>query len=247
MGTQILTLGSDAEADATFYIPPVWDGLLGWFFINDNRVKAARNLRGDRDPAKVMGSPLFDAVAGTFQGNQDYLQTDIVETEAMTIFSVIRSDDTRVDVAHMPMFYGTYRSPAANGGGDTFGVGLHLSQSALRAIGARGNSVEDDVVAVAQLGMADVTQWQLIRHEVEAGVGVNRIYNRTLGLSADSGAPLPRLRSTGKFRIGSGYHEYGGACQVPVWVPYNRILSPDECEETEADIREKMAERGIIV
>lgn len=247
MGTQVIVTDVDAEATASFYAVPVWDGLLGWFFISDTRDKARRNLRGDRNSAVVVGAPTFDSESGSFQGNEDFLQTDIEETEAMTIFAVIRSDDTRVDVDHMPMFYGTYQSPAAIGGGNTFGVALHVSQTALRSIGARGTSTADDTFGLAQIGGTDVTDWQLIRHEVEAGTGVNRLYNRTTNQSANSGTAAPRLRSTGKFRIGSGYSEYGGSCRVRALALFDRVLSAEESAAVEADIRRELARRGITV
>lgn len=248
MGTQIVAKNVNAESFALKYAAPVRRGLEAWHFLNTDLVKAARNYAPGKPNAKVIGEPTVQANFMQFKSLSNFLQTDVKESAAMTIFAVVRCVDTMVDDAHKPMFLGTFRSMAADGSGETFGVSLYANGVTSLVGGAsRGTSVADDTSSGAGLSGHDFTKFALIVQEVYAGPMQNRITNATAGVSATGSSSAPRYPSAGVMRIGSGYHQFSGAGEIAFAALYSVSLDADEIAAVVADIRRYMATRGVVV
>lgn len=236
-----------AEAVAKKFLPPVSTALLSWHFLNGSLEKAARNYALNRPDASVVGTPVASANYVSFKSLSNFLQTQHEETTSGTFFLVARTTDTLADVAHRPMFFGTFTSPAAAGGGSTFGVSMAATAAAsIAANAARGTSVSDDGSYPATLTTETPSNWSLYSMTV-SNVEGTKLTNETTGATVTSGAGVNRFRSTGKHRIGSGFGTYEGTSDIALWAAYGGILNAGGIADTVAMIRAYMAPRSIAV
>lgn len=254
MGTRITAKGVYAEDYALEYSPPVRRGLEAWHFLNTSAAKGARNYAPGKPQARIVGTPGENAAFLQFKGERDFIQTEVAESAGHTFFFVARSSDTLADIDTRPMFYGTYRSPAADGSGETFGVGAWVhAPGQINQSGTRGNSNADDTSWGAALTNNDVATWALYVGIVDPGMQPHRLMNKTKGTQAATVVPtMPRFLSTGRYRIGSGYGgtgytAYKGTCEMALWACYSQVLTGTEIDAVVANVRAYMARRGITV
>ncbi len=249
MGTRLIAKDIDAEDTAVEYMAPVRRGLEAIHFMNKSGAKAAKNYAPGKPNGVFVGSPLItDPQYIRAKGNEAYVQTQVIETRAMTIFSVIRTLDALTGNATQPMFYGTFSSPPADGsGGLTFGVGLYR-QTNLTAVASRGTNTTNHQSGAVSLASPAAATWHLIVQEVGVGTAEEtRVTSKTNGASSTSNNNLPRYPSRGTFRIGSGYSNYAGHLEIAFCQIHNVLLATSEIDAITADIRAHMARRGIVV
>lgn len=226
---------------------PVPD-LEALYLLDTSVGKASRNFAPRRPGGACVGDLVFEAsTPPQFDGLVKYVQTSTGETAEHTIFSVVLFEDTGVDDAHRPMFYGTFRSQAAAGGGLTFGQSLYIIGGAnnLTLAATRGTDVSNDTaVGTAIVGFPSGS-YALIADRVSATK--SELFNLTSGISNSANFATPRFLSTGKYRIGSGSEQFGGLCRVASWWKFPRALSNGEMDLMAAVVREREARWGRIV
>lgn len=251
MGTRLIAKDLDAEDTAIEYLAPVRRGLECIHFINKKAAKAARNYAPGKANGEFIGTPLAaDDLSIRMKGLSSYVQTQVREARAMTVFIVARTQDTLSGQANQPMFYGTFRSAPADGtDGTTYGVSMYSDSATTVSGGAgRGASVADHEPGGLALATS-IGTWALYVHRV--GVGSeerNILKNATTG--AQSQNPIvtkPRYPSRGLLRIGSGYSQFSGHCDVAFFQAHSVELTTDEIDIIVADIRSHMARRGLNV
>lgn len=248
MGTQIVAKGVSGESFALKYAAPVRRGLEAWHFLNTDLVKAARNYAPGKPNAKVIGEPIIQPNFMQFKSLSNFLQTQVMESAAMTIFAVVRCFDTMADDAHKAMFLGTFRNDAAAGGGETFGVSMYTNNpTSLIGAASKGNTVDNDTASGAGLSNHDFSKFALVVQEVSAGTAPTRITNATTGVTVIGNSTLPRFPSVGLMRIGSGYHQFAGTGEIAFAALYSESLTATEIAAVVADIRRYMETRGIVV
>ncbi|MGU3496339.1 hypothetical protein ACLBXM_20045 [Xanthobacteraceae bacterium A53D] len=249
MGTRIIAKDADAEDTAAEYLASVRRGLEAIHLLNKSAAKAAKNYAPGKPNGVFVGSPLAAGGADMqLQSLSAYVQTQVVEAERMTIFGVVRSTDTFAGTSTRPMYWGTFQSPAAAGGGDTYGVGCYSNASNQHTgTGGKGTSHSDHTSGPASIA-GTVGNWALLCHEVGVGTGrETRITNMTTGASAITSNGLPRFLSTGRLRIGSGYTSFAGQSNMALWWAHSVLLTTDEIAAVAVEIRALMARRGITV
>lgn len=237
-----------AEGFATKFLPPVSEGLLAWHFLNGSLEKAARNYAIGKPDASIVGAPTIGAGSVGFKGLANFLQTSIEEVTTGTYYMIGKTTDTRADNAHNPMYFGTFQSPAASGGGNTFGVSMAWSSpSVISGFASRGTSTADDTSAAAQLTNLNPNTWALYCLRTP-GVGQgNVLTNLTTGAEAVGPAGADRLRSTGRFRIGSGYQTYEGLCDMAHWSAFAGYHTTEQMAAVYKTLKPYAAKWGITV
>lgn len=252
MGTQILGKDIDAEDDVAEYLAPVRRGLEAIHFMNKIPGKVAKNYAPGKPNGVFVGSPvLIGAQSVRTKSLSTYVQTQVREARAMTIFSVVRTQDTLADNATRPMFYGTFRSLPADGttADTTFGISLFAASATQYSAGAgRGNSLADHTSGPATLTVAPGS-WALMIHRTGVGASEDTIVrNETAGTQAqNASSALPRYPSLGLLRIGSGYTQFAGHADMAFFQAHSVALTTDEIATVVADVRTHMARRGVTI
>lgn len=242
MGIQLLAKGVDAEAWAVEYNAPVRRGLEGLFFLNGSLEKLARNYAPGKPAATIMGAPVANANYGTFKGMVNYLQTQIAETESMTLFVIGKAVVVAGDVDQAPMLLGSYNVGALSG------VSIYLpTDQSIRGTAGYGNDDASNINASVGFAGVTVSNWQLYS-VVISPTGVSTIAH-TANLSATGPNPgMPRRLAGRLLRIGSGYSTaLKGVCDLAVAQIHNIAMTPEERNATVADLRAYAARRGIVV
>lgn len=253
MGTRITAKGVFAEDFALEYSPPVRRGLEAWHFLNTSAAKAARNYAPGKPQAQIVGTPGVNADYLAFKSTVNFIQTEVRESAGQTVFYVARSMDSMAGNDTKPMFYSTYQSPAVSGVGNTYGVsGYGNGVGVLVQSGARGNDLTNHTSAGVSIAGNDFAKWALYVGVVEPGLAPHRAINKTQGIASAGAMPtLPRLITSGKFRIGSCYTgawaPFAGTCEMALWACYSEVLTTPEIDAVVANIRAYMARRGITV
>lgn len=250
MGTAITAKNSNAEnAGMRKFIPPVTRNLEAWHFLNTDVTKAATNYAiGGKGDAVVVGAPLEFPDHIQFKGLANFLQTEVPESATQTVFSVVRTKDTLVDLDHLPAFYGNYRS--ATNGGSYLAVpsgGTTLTKVATR-FNSTGN-VTASPVSLAIPAAVEIGEWSLIVDITKANF--NAVQNATKSTSSErTDETFGRKVSSEPYRIGSIYEAsslWRGTADMALWAYYSTELTPSEIALVIARIRAYMLQRHSIV
>jgi hypothetical protein len=252
MGTAFIAKNSNAEnSGLRKFIPPVTRNLEAWHFLNTDVMKAARNYAMDKPDAQVIGAPAEFGSYIQFKGQANYLQTQVADATTQTIFSVIRSKDTLVDVAHSPAFYGTY-STAALGGA----LYWDSTNAALVKTGARYSDAGQTTQTSAPISQSAASNqiaigdWSLIVDVTKSDF--NRSINATKNSTRTSASvTYGRAPASVPFRVGSAYPGsslWAGTADMAMWAHYSTELTDAEIAAVIARIRAYMSQRhGIVV
>lgn len=249
MGTAIIAKNSDAEnSGMRKFIPPVTRNLEAWHFLNTSVSKAAINYAVGKPDAAVVGAPSEFADYIQFKGLSNYLQTQTADYETQTIFSVIRTKDTLVDISHSPSFYGNYSSE---------GVGCYLAwdvaSASLFKTAARYTDAAKTVVSSSPTSllstMINMGAWSLVIDRTKAGF--NGVMNATTNSERTrTDTTFGRALSAKTFRIGSlypGASQWTGTADMALWAHYSTELADSEIAAIVARIRAYMSRRrGIL-
>lgn len=245
MGVSIKAKDVDAESYAVEYSAPVRRGLQGIHFLNQSVEKAAHNYAPGKTSGTVAGAPVPSAGYLTCTNMANYIQTDVVESDLMTIFVAARAATDGTDSATRAMFTSTFRGVAADGG-VAQGVGVYVSAAnSINGFAGFGADAAGDTRESAVITDTP-TAWGLYMVQVSAGAVSVRDFTRNLTATENSAAG--RRKTTSKLRIGSGYTYAGsGQCNVGVWQAHDVVLTESEIQTTVADLRAYMLRKGVTV
>lgn len=252
MGTAITAKNSNAEnSGMRKFFPPVTRNLEAWHFLNTDVAKAATNYAWGKPDAVVVGAPLEFSDYIQFKGLANYLQTEVAESATQTVFSVIRTKDTRIGLDHLPAFYGNYRS--ASNGGSYLAIpagAASLTKVACRFTDMGQTAVTSSPVSLGAPAAVNLGEWSLVVDITKAGF--NAIQNATMSTSAErTDTTYGRKVSSEPYRIGSIYEAsslWKGTADMAMWAHYSTELTTSEIAAVVARIRAYMIRRfGIIV
>lgn len=251
MGTALIAKNSNAEnAGIRKFIPPVTRNLEAWHFLNTSVMKAAINYAVDKPDAQVIGAPGEFTSYIQFKGQANYLQTQVADAPTQTIFSVVRSKDTLVDVAHSPAFYGTYSSAAAGAALYWDSGNAALVKTAARYSDAGQTTQTSAPISQSQAaGQIVIGEWSLIVDVTKADF--NRSINATKNSTRTSASvTYGRAPASVPFRVGSAYagsQNWAGSADMALWAHYSTELTDSEIAAVIARIRAYMLQRHSIV
>jgi hypothetical protein len=241
MATIIRVAGADFSANPVGFIPPVADGLEGWFYLGGDLEKSVRNLAPGRSNALVAGAPTVETshlrcTAGA------YLQTSIVD----------EGDFTLLTVSKLPAEFDLGANFAWPISSFSSGPGIFY-----RAVGANpsaGLAIEapTDVGGVSTytqaFGPTDVTAsaWTFWGGKFQTGVGFNN-YDKTAGTSAAGANANNRFPQPGNpYRIGASTAGSSQPIDVAFAAIFSRALSVDEIEAVYQAVKAYMTRRHTI-
>ncbi len=250
MGTAFIAKNTNAEnSGLRQFVPPVTRNLEAWHFLNTDAAKAATNYaRGGKGDAQIRGTPVEFAEYIQFKGQANFLETQVADAPTQTIFSVIRSRDTLVDLAHSPAFYGTYPDSAKgtllywNAGPAT------LVKTAARYTD-EAHTIPSTFPISTPSASINIGEWSLIIDITNADS--NRCINATSGSDLKNDNPnFGRAFSNLPFRIGSGHPgstQFEGTADMALWAHYSVELTSSEIAAVVARIRAYFLLRYKIV
>ena len=244
----ILSRGT-APAPNGFVVPPVSRGLRAWFTFDTDPGSFGRNRARGQPNAKIVGSPIAYATHGRFKGLQNYLQTQIADSDEITIMVVGRAVITPTSVADGALlvggYVGTSQTPGITGnatcGNLFFNNGTTVIASASRNGGAGTSSAGSVTVAGTS-----PTSWAIRAMRAKTG-DVTKVFDLTAGVSNVGTSVLQRVLSDTKIRIGSATVDFAGECDISVVGIWDKYLTDVEIEQNAVPMRNRMQRLGISV
>jgi hypothetical protein len=242
MGVRFVAKGVDAEAYATEYAAPVRRALEGVFFTNGSAEKCARNYAPGKPSGAIVGAPVAVASYATFKGLTNYIQTQIAETESMTLFAIGKAVVVVGDPQQIPMFVGSYNT------GVLSGVSIYAAgPTSIRGTAGYGNDDASNINASVGVATDPVSAWHLYSVTVTPTGVATRDHTSNLTLVGVNPG-MPRRLAGRTIRLGSGY---SGGIQGPVDLAaiqiHSAALTDDERNKTVADLRAYALRKGITV
>lgn len=260
MGVRLSAKGVDAEAYATEYGAPVRRGLEGIFFLNTSLEKCTHNYAPGKSSGvnSIVGTPTIGAGYLSCKSMTNFVQTDIRETEEMTMFVISRSPElppgaTSNPSAVQPLLIGNYGSVTAiNTPGDNGSGCVMWTPSDTNCSGGGGyDSISDpnlNTNTQAALTGEDTKVWRIYAFRV--AIGAVTAWNGTTGKTATTVIDAPRKRRLSKrtMRLASGYlATQTGAVDIAVAQIHNVALTDAEVTKTIANLKAYALRKGIIV
>lgn len=253
--------GADFSGNSVAFIPPVVDGLLGWWYLGDSEAKSERDRAGIAD-AVMVGSPTIETGYVSFggHGSGQWFQTDVVETKAFSMLCVARSTEAAHTGTNLPMFVSNYGDDAGNGGAP-IGASLYVASGTVPAGIVRVGGGQDNAGTVqgqinTLITVAAATSWNFLAGRMESTSSDNtqqlngrKIYGKTSAQTGTS-SNFPRVvHSVNKMRIGASYSGgFSGTCDIAFAAFYNRALTDDEFETAYQAVKSRMAAiNGITI
>lgn len=231
-------------------ILPSMRGAEAIHFLSGSIARAVRNYVKDKEDASPVGAPTESANFLSFKGLTNFIQTKVLEAPNQTIFRVVRTADTLVDVDHCPVFDGSY-STGLNLGSMFYGnTSGNINQSAARFTDTSQAQVGASSATLVAATDIDRASFSLI--VTVTGATQTTIRNETKGSIKTSAAnAFGRRPSQLPFRIGSAYEGstlYKGVCDMVFWSYHSVELTSSEISKSVAQIRNLMLKlHGISV
>jgi len=253
MATIIRVAGADFSNNAIGFIPPVATGLEGWFQMGGSLSQSLRNLAPGGEDAEAVGSPAVSASYISCDGLVDYIATTINETAGLTLIVVGRATGDVLTPATRPAFIGNYGADGVNRGAMMFASASSSAQAAiLNSAGAYvDNGVDSQSLAPLQTEV-DVSVFRFMSMSFDPG-GNQRTATRTPGTGEVIERVLDRSTLTRMVRDapiwigGTPGNNSHGPCDVAFAAIYSRAVTAAEENTLYADIKARMAARGITI
>ena len=256
MGLVLKASGSDFEANAVSYLPPVAEGLMYWGFLNDSVAKLGRNFAPGGLPVSVVGSPEVSSAGAVLDVNR-YIQSEVRQTPSMTLIVV---GNPVLDGAEQGMFISNYTSARpgvlagiSSGvslycGGDDPGDGkfrLNANVSSFSGVSGAPSSIRQ-----ASLFGLDIARPAFLAMTFDASEKITRVFNLSTGDKAQTAAFTESVDiGVTPFRIGaSPLTSYPNRAKHQHFAAiYNRKLSEAELALIYTRIKAYLATRGVTV
>lgn len=227
---------------------PVERGLQGWWTFDTDISRIGFNRAPGGADARIIGTPLVTANCARFTGNSAYLQTEVPDSDEMTLIALCRTVAAPTGLSDGAMFVGAYQGlPIAPGfTGTSVGANLyavsatHVTASSARSDGATG--ILPGTTTVASVP----TTWAL-RAMRTSSAGVTKAFDLTAGVSVTGSAPTQRVLNGNKLRIGSATTLMSGQSDISSVVIATAAWTDSEIALVAALMRKRAARLGITV
>lgn len=201
MTLQINLAGANA-ANPIGLSPAVTQNLRGiWRFGNTAALTQKNRWRGAAEVAALVGSPTINSTYAAMQSGSNYLQTNILETDAFTLYAVWRSGAAFAAAATRPALGGNHGQSAGQAyGSATFGVTWYVSGTTglpQATVGA-GTSFDNAGVpaqSTVSLSVANASLWRFMAFRQSAD-GSKVLKDLTAGTSIVGTGTYTRLKNT---------------------------------------------------
>ncbi|AKO96838.1 hypothetical protein MALG_01662 [Marinovum algicola DG 898] len=213
-----------------------------------------RNFAPGQPDSEIYGTvaPSLSGTAARFTGLSNFIQSKILEPRVGTVLMVASTVDSLADDANRPMFFGTWTgTPRGEAtASTTFGLYSRItsasSPNVVRMGAGRGTSVADDVNGDCALLANDVSAPHIYSMTFSEA-GPNAAEDHTEGVTASDDSTAPRFPTDQMVRIGSGYAQYTGICDLSIIRLWGKVLTPAAIAEEVAHAEAFMARLGVAV
>lgn len=231
----IIKLNGSAESETGQFILPV-DGAAGIYFTNESQKKLTNNFAKNVLSAAVVGilSPTADYTAMSL--TTGYVQTDITETNDMTIIAVYEQPTT---VANSAMIASTHE-----GDSSAFGLGLYATQGVVKFLATQRNSSGSTTAGGKD---TPASGWTIAVGKVSGAT--NSVQNLTTGTKSST-TYVSRVLGDNpqKIRIGASYKpSFTTSVKIMAVVIFDRALSDSETNTVADVLRRYAAKHNVTV
>lgn len=229
-----LVFNADLEALATKISFSV--GETDVYITNGSATKLTRNFASGTAEGVVGGVPVVSAASTRFTGQSNYLDTQIDDTAAMTVFAIFKR----------PVGWSGDAMVMSNNGVGSVGVNFWLTAAGTTSFGAaRDNGSGSQTAASTVITLPSPTDWNLCIGEAGA---VNKITSVTSSLTSSSATATARITNAGKLRIGSSYSaSHTGSVDLMIAVVIPRVLTTLETSSVIAQLQAYALKHGVTV
>ncbi|EHM01168.1 hypothetical protein HMPREF9946_02243 [Acetobacteraceae bacterium AT-5844] len=251
MSGTTLILDSDAIADVAVtngFFPPVPDGLAGYYEMDPALISDGKlpNLVNPALPALIVGSPVLEADGFTFEGLVSYLNTQLPETQYMTMAAVAKPVVASGVALPSAVIAGNFGTPGsmlftqAPTGGQTVGS---LRTSAYVDNGAGGSTSAQAAITEP----AGALNWMSLWGRV--GAGTRDVANMTTGQQGSFASTAARiLNAANPIRVGSSTSaSYAGKVKIARFALWTRAVIDTERGTMHAFWQGDVGDLGITV
>lgn len=245
MATIIRVSGADFSANAVGFLPPVSNGLLGWWHLGGTLANSQKNLATGL-LSTVVGSPTVAAGFLTL-GPSNYIDTGLAETNEWTFIVVAKNPAPGTAAANRPMYISNNLASPAIGAGLLEG-GATAPAGSFRTSVFFDNGSGGTTQITAQAAATDVTVWHYVQGSASSTLA--RTVDKTTGAVATSALSGTRARNTSNtLRIGAAANNTGlaGTPGMAFAAIYNRALTSTEEAAVYATVKALMAAKSITV
>lgn len=247
MGVQLIAHNTVAPW-YTKVAPPVTRGLEGWFTLDTDVRRFGFNRVPGKADATIVGAPAAFVSHGRFKGNINYLQTQIEDTDEVTLIVVGRS--VLSPVGNDAVFLaGAHSGPILTPGftGSASAANIYLDH----ATAAKGSASRNDGAGASTPANVTITgvpgpTWALRSVRAKTGAATVMV-DHTANVTVTGSNVNQRVLTTNKYRIGSAAAGFPGECDVSFMAVHSATLTDSELAAQIAVIRKRMARLGITV
>lgn len=230
-------------------VPPITAGLEGYFTFDTDASRFGFNRVTGKPGATIIGSPQAFATHGRFTSLSNFLQTDISETDSMTIICLGKAVDVPGStIETSPCYASNFSGPSITPGfsGTTLGVSLyHGGPTLLHGTGCRSNGSGGTVTGGSTLATDAPTVWGIRAVRVEAAVG-SKVFNLTSGLSASLAYTGTRLLNARKMRIGGAHVQFAAQADISAIAIFSVALTDGQIATFSDWMRIRSGRLGIL-
>ncbi|AIR90595.1 hypothetical protein [Pseudomonas cremoricolorata] len=209
-------------------IAPITNGLEGYFTFDTDASRFAFNRVPGKPGASLVGNPQAFPTHGRFTSLANFIQTNIAETDSMTIICLGKAVDVPGSTIEASTCYvSNFNGPSITPGftGTTTGTSLyHNGPTALNGTGCRSNGSGGAVTGGSTITNDTPTQWGIRAVRVDAAVG-SKVLNLTTGLSSTLAYSNARLLNSRKMRIGGAYTQFAAQADISAVAIFSVALS----------------------
>lgn len=230
-------------------VPPVTRGLEAWFTFDTDAARAYFNRAIGKADAQVVGSPVAFPTHMRFKGGVNFLQTQIQDSDEVTILVVGKSAVAPSSSANSVLLVGGYKGTSVTPGitGEASGGNLFISNptsvsaTAVRTDGA-GNAVSTTVAVIG----TPVTSWALRGMRAKTGEAT-KVFDLTANVSKFGSSLLERALTGNRLRIGGATEGFLGESDISAVAVYSLALTDDEIAMVAGTMRRRMSRLGVTV
>jgi hypothetical protein len=249
MGTQITARGVSGPW-YTKVAPPVTRGLEGWFTLDTDVQRFGFNRAPGKPDATIVGAPSAFAGYGTFKGNVNYLQTQIADSDELTLIVVARSNAPLVAGTDAVMLVGAHSGPILTPGytGVASGGNVFLDHPTLfKGTATRNDGTGSATTTGSVSGTGTPTNvWALRSLRAKSGA-LTVLTDHTAGVVVTGSNTNQRVLTTNKYRIGSATAGFPSESNISFVAIHSAQLTDSELALQIAVVRKRMARFGIVV
>ncbi|MBC3496761.1 hypothetical protein HU764_008710 [Pseudomonas sp. SWRI100] len=247
MGVQLIARNTTAPWN-TKVAPPITRGLEGWFTLDTDARRFGFNRAPGKPDATIVGAPSAFAGYGRFKGNVNYLQTQIADSDEMTLIVVGKATNPLVAGVDSVFLAGAHLGPVSTPGftGNASGVNLYLDHPTLFKGSGSRDSGAGTANASAVSGTATATNAWAIRSIRAKSAAATLLMDHTAGVKVTGTDLNARVLTSNKYRIGSATAGFTGDSDISFVAIHSAYLTDSELEAQIVPIRKRLARLGIV-